>query len=40
MSEHMLGEKRRDSVATHSCIEHKDQNTDVYSHAVKNQIND
>ena len=40
VSEHMLGEKRRDGVATHSCIEHKDQNTDVYSHAVKNQIND
>lgn len=35
VSEDMLGEQRRDGVATNSCIEHKDQNTDVYGHLVK-----
>ena len=35
MSEHMLGEKRRDGVAANSCVEHKDQDTDVYNSSVK-----
>ena len=38
VSEHMLGEKWRDGVAANSCIKHKDQDTNVYSHLVKNQM--
>ena len=30
--EHMLGEKWRDGVAANGCIEHKDQDTNVYHH--------